>query len=796
MASAQELERLVIKLVGDGTHYAQTLKEAVKQTETAAQRIERIGKKTGAALDRMAAGIRNVGRQMTVAITVPAVTFAAASVKSFASFDQAMTQSTSIMRGLTNKEMEEMRMKALELGKSSVQGPTELAQAYFYLASAGLDAKQSMAALPAVTDFATAGAFDMSRATDLLTDAQSALGLTTKDATQNLANMTRVSDTLVMANTLANASVEQFSTSLTSKAGASLKVFNKDVEEGVAVLAAYADQGVKAELSGNALDRMLRLLAKSSMDNADVHKRLKFEVFDASGEMNNMADIIANLEDVLKGMSTEQKVATLDMLGFEARVQQVILPLIGTSDAIRQYEKELRKASGTTKDVAMKQLKSLTNQLKITWNQFKVLLIGIGAKLAPVVEYLNERLRVAIAFWEGLSESVQRTVIYIVAAAAAIGPVLLIIASLVAKLGLMFTLVGAFASIGLPAFLLFLKMAAVITVLATGIVLAVAAFVMLTKKFIDYPGLIKGMLTATWDFAQAVVGFFVNIQENVGILTAWIADNWMNVLERIPAALLEIVGNMVVALVNNFRVGMRVTAQLIGVGLQVIVKLFLAAWKWIFDGSMLKSASTAFTKLLAMAQKVGWELIKALSGQSIEDSFLESFRNSKTPIAEQLGKIIADGVKDLDVPSLIPTKAFSDLQGPAFNLAIMDDPAVKALDTVADKIDDVAASTDGAADAADKALVHYKAWQLAIAGTDQFDTSIQGLQFGVGGRGRAQFGTPDPNAGPAQASMPKTGIEQAQLSMQEKMAAALQMLVDMQENESTSAIQTSSSEDA
>jgi hypothetical protein len=81
-----------------------------------------------------------------------------------------------------------------------------------------LDAEASIAALPRVAQFAQAGMFDMSRATDLLTDAQSALGLTIRDdAVKNMENMIKVSDVLVRANTLSNATVEQFSTSLTTK---------------------------------------------------------------------------------------------------------------------------------------------------------------------------------------------------------------------------------------------------------------------------------------------------------------------------------------------------------------------------------------------------------------------------------------------------------------------------------------------------------------------------------------------------------------------------------------------------
>ncbi len=61
---------------------------------------------------------------------------------------------------------------------------------------------------------------------------QSALGLTVDNAEENLGNLTRVTDVLVKANTLANATVQQFSEALTNKAGAALRILNKDVEEG------------------------------------------------------------------------------------------------------------------------------------------------------------------------------------------------------------------------------------------------------------------------------------------------------------------------------------------------------------------------------------------------------------------------------------------------------------------------------------------------------------------------------------------------------------------------------------
>ncbi len=151
-------------------------------------------------------------------------------------FQVAMTNSLAIMGNVSQAMREDMVTAAQAVAMQTRFSAKEAAEAYFFLASAGLDAAQSIGALPTVAKFAQAGNFDLALATDLLTDAQSALGLSVKDVTKNMKNMARVGDVLVKANTLANATVEQFSEALTTKAGAALRNLGKDVEEGVAVL--------------------------------------------------------------------------------------------------------------------------------------------------------------------------------------------------------------------------------------------------------------------------------------------------------------------------------------------------------------------------------------------------------------------------------------------------------------------------------------------------------------------------------------------------------------------------------
>tara|TARA_R100000654_G_scaffold43561_4_gene69779 strand:+ start:811 stop:3162 length:2352 start_codon:yes stop_codon:yes gene_type:complete len=313
--------------------------------------------------------------------------------REFIEFEDALTQSLAIM-DTTVAQQEKMIQAAREVATSTRISATESAESFFFLASAGLDAEQSIAALPQVAKFAQAGMFDMSLATDLATDAQSALGLTVDSASQNLENLTRVTDVLVKANTLANASVQQFSEALTTKAGAALKVVNKDIEEGVAVLAAFADRGVKGAEAGDKLNQVLRDIPRATAKNKEEFAALGLQMFDTQGNMKNVADIIEELDAVLGPMSDEMKAATLDQLGLNRGVADAVKILSGAGNQIREYEQALRNAGGATQEVADKQIDSLAGQADILKDRFSVL----GATL---VEEFEPALRDSI---EGTSE--------------------------------------------------------------------------------------------------------------------------------------------------------------------------------------------------------------------------------------------------------------------------------------------------------------------------------------------------------------------------------------------------------
>lgn len=339
---------------------------------------------------------------------------AAFSVKSFADFDSALNKSIAIMGDVSDTLRNEMADAAKEVAKTTTFSAEEAAEAYFFLASAGLDAEQQIAAMPQVAKFAQAGMFDMALATDLATDAQSALGLTVDDAQQNLENLTRVTDVFVKANTLANTSVEQLAAAMTSKAGNALKTVGKDIEEGSAALAVFADQGIKGERAGTLLTNTIFGLTERVQAAPAAFEELGIQVFDAEGNMRNFSEISADVTNAFEGMSEEAKLAALDQLGFNKQAREGILALAGNSETLAEYEGKLREAGGTAEDVANNQLETFNAKMDLLKSNVEVAAIELGEELIPYVSdfvdglipLIDEHLPTVIDFFDDLITNV------------------------------------------------------------------------------------------------------------------------------------------------------------------------------------------------------------------------------------------------------------------------------------------------------------------------------------------------------------------------------------------------------
>jgi hypothetical protein len=180
----------------------------------------------------------------------------------------------------------------------------------------------------------------------------------------------------------------------------------------------------------------MRDLQTRAIKNAGAFKANNVAVFDGTGKMRNMADIVSDLEKALAGTTDKQKKMTLATMGFTDKSMGALTALLGTSDKIRDYETALRKAGGTTKSVADKQMASLTEQV----NVLKAELTDLAIEVAPTIidgfvkPVMNFIRRLVLTF-QSLSKETQTSIIKFAMIAAVLGPALIIIGSLIGALG-------------------------------------------------------------------------------------------------------------------------------------------------------------------------------------------------------------------------------------------------------------------------------------------------------------------------------------------------------------------------
>ena len=549
-----DAQNMVFKFLGDASSYVKAEAEVSNRLTSMAKR----GTVVGAA--------------MTAGITLPVMAMGENARKSFADFDHAMAESVAIMDGITPAIRDQMEKTAQTLAIDGVKSSKELAESYFFLASAGLDAQRSMEALPVVAKFATAGAFDMALATDLLTDAQSALGLTSKDAAQNLDNMVGLSDSLVLANKQSNASVQQFSEALTNKGGLAAKRFGSHLSTTMALLDGFASQGTKGSEAGTALANALGYTAEMARKNAEDFKKMGITVVDTgTGEFRNFIDIITDMENAFASMTGPQQEAALAQLGFSKEAINSVGQLIGLSDQMREWEDAQRSATGFTESVYLKQLESVKNQAKITSNAFTVLNERIGEEFQKAAAPYKKAIQEIVQWLAALDDKHIKIIAQVATYASMLGPAILGVSGIIGAVGYLqntktiqmlvgylkigLSTIRAFTVAAFIASLPFLKVAAIIG-------LVVGAVYLLARAIFGSSGLSNAWnraSTAVMDFYKLAKGFMHNFSENMAVLFGWLRDNWFTVITGMG----KVLYNWITSIPGNWMVAISTVVRLL-----------------------------------------------------------------------------------------------------------------------------------------------------------------------------------------------------------------------------------------
>lgn len=238
-------------------------------------------------------------------------------------FEASMSQVAATM-GITSiaEEFEILSAAAKEMGETTKFSASQAGEALNYLALAGYDAEKAVSALPTVLNVAAAGGMELASASDMITDAMSALGLET-------AQMSTFADQLAVTAQKSNTSVSQLGEAILT-VGGTAKTLSGGVTEMNTALGILADNGIKGSEGGTMLRNVILSLSAPTSTAAAALSELGVTAFDASGAMRPLQDTFADLDAALSTMSDQQKTAVLNEI-FNKVDLKGVNALLGTS---------------------------------------------------------------------------------------------------------------------------------------------------------------------------------------------------------------------------------------------------------------------------------------------------------------------------------------------------------------------------------------------------------------------------------------------------------------------------------
>lgn len=267
----------------------------------------------------------NITSAIVQQISSAAAQIPAQMVEMGSSFEASMSQ-VAATSGITaaTQEYAKLESAAKEMGATTQFSASQAAEALNYLALAGYDADKSIQALPTVLNVAASGGMELAAASDMITDAMSALGLQMDD-------LNTFADQLAITAQKSNTSVAQLGEAILTVGGTAKSLAGGVVEMNT-VLGILADNGIKGAEGGTALRNVILSLSAPTSTAAAALESLKVSAFDANGNMRPLEDTFADINTALSQLTEQDKNAVLSDIFNKVDLKSVNA-LLGTSAA-------------------------------------------------------------------------------------------------------------------------------------------------------------------------------------------------------------------------------------------------------------------------------------------------------------------------------------------------------------------------------------------------------------------------------------------------------------------------------
>lgn len=400
--------------------YKSRLKEVNEQLKFGKASIEEYTEKVQKAGEKG----KNAGSGMTKTVTAPILAAGAASAKMAMDFEDSMAK-VSTIADATEVPMDEMQKAILNLSNQTGISSEEIAQNIYDSISAGQKTGDAVNFVSNSTKLAKAGFADAGAALDVLTTIMNAYGLKASE-------VTNVSDMLIQTQNLGKTTVADLASSM-GKVIPTANAYGVSLDELCAGYAIMTANGVATAESTTYMNGMLNELGKSG---TNVSKTLKEKTGKTFKELMDSGMSLSDVLKIISDAATENNKSFGDMWSSSEAGKAGMILLGDSAENFNGVLEQMQNSAGAT-NTAFEKLDTNSTKIKKVPNELKNDAIDLGTtlmeELAPIIENIAEKISQFTEWFNGLSESEKQMIIQIGLIVAAIGPLLIVIGTVVSS---------------------------------------------------------------------------------------------------------------------------------------------------------------------------------------------------------------------------------------------------------------------------------------------------------------------------------------------------------------------------
>ena len=433
----------------------ETTDKAKSFSENLSDKFTDIGEKT-----------TKLGAKMSFGLTTPITLIGTKAIQATADFESAMSEVGAIS-GATGDDLIALENKAKEMGETTKFSASESAEALKYMAMAGWKTGDMLDGLDGVLNLAAASGADLGTTSDIVTDALTAMGYSAGDAG-------RLADVMAAASSNANTNVELMGETF-KYAGAMAGTMGYSMEDTAIAIGLMANSGIKGSMAGTSLNASISRLATNTSGATECINELGVEFYNADGTARDFGDVMAELREATKGLTTEQKAEIASTVAGEEAKKGLLAILNATSADYDKLSLAINNSSGSAKEMADMMNDNLSGQLTLLKSQLEGLAIQFVTLIMPYLKQGVEWLSKLCDWISGLDDGTKKMIITVAAVLAAAGPVLVFVGKIATGVGSVIsigskliggitTLIPVISSISAPVALVIAGIAALVAI--------------------------------------------------------------------------------------------------------------------------------------------------------------------------------------------------------------------------------------------------------------------------------------------------------------------------------------------